>query len=107
MQGKLLHNYINNYAATTCRTARLDPGCCFGLTFSACHVTAGNCYCDLLCHLYNDCCTDVDRSRLCIPQGKEYHKLCIKVVIADTHADAETEGKAALGGIADKTNIRT
>ena len=46
-------------AATTCGEASLHPGCCKENEQSGCHVPSGDCYCDNICHLFNDCCCDV------------------------------------------------
>ena len=50
-----------------CRGQGLSPGCCTG----NCLVPEGNCYCDSLCHHFNDCCIDVEFSLdSCPPWGK-------------------------------------
>lgn len=46
--------------AATCRDAGLNPGCCTG----QCR-TAGGCYCDRVCFIFNDCCNDVQQGTQC------------------------------------------
>lgn len=48
-------------ATTSCSSAGLSPGCCNPFSGS-CVVSAptGACFCDSLCNLFSDCCSDVD-----------------------------------------------
>ena len=50
------HLIIAMHAATTCANAGLNQGCCWPSFLCR---TSGGCYCDRLCHRYNDCCPDV------------------------------------------------
>ena len=69
---RLLHFHANNYTArhTTCTGAGLSPGCCSLPGYYSCYVPEGNCYCDNICHIFNDCCHDVLYDTQCSAPGR-------------------------------------
>ena len=56
----------------TCEEAGLSPGCCFEDDCSVGVV----CFCDPVCLLHNDCCSDVPNSLDC--DGKLFYLVCIQ-----------------------------
>ena len=51
-----MYNTLN--IAQTCNDAGKYPECYQRMSALYCYVQGGNCYCDPLCALYNDCCED-------------------------------------------------
>ena len=45
--------------AQTCTEAGKDAGCCVWSATESCFVLHGECYCDIQCLDYGDCCDDV------------------------------------------------
>lgn len=59
-QSHLMFSIVGSGCINACRNAGYNGQCC-DITQTSCFQSLCNCYCDFSCHLYDDCCDDINQ----------------------------------------------